>query len=443
MLDQSDKRASAHPRPISERLRALGSSDARIHQLQAAWVVIRPWRLWGPALLASAVALWYFGVPYVLGPTVVVDRVVRGDFVQSVVASGNVAAPFRVNIGSQITGTVVDVPVAEGQSVKAGEKLILLDDRAARGALVLAQAGVAQAEARMRQMKELTLPTVTETLTQAQATLADAQITYDRAAGLAAKGYATKVILDDAKKALDIARAQVRAAQVQVFTDTPGGSDYVMAETQLEQARGSLSTAQSQLSNTVIMATRDGVLISRNVERGNIVQPSAILMVLSPDGVTQLVVQIDEKNLGLLAIGQHAVASADAFPKEQINATVGYINPGVDLQRASVEVKLDVAKPPAYLRQDMTISVDVEVARHPGVLIVPAAALRGGSTDKPWVLKINGTHAQRQNVKTGIVSAGRAEILDGLKEGDLVVPANAAIKDGARIRPQILAQSAP
>ena len=91
----------------------------------------------------------------------------------------------------------------------------------------------------------------------------------------------------------------------------------------------------------------------------------------------------------------------------------------------------------------MTISVDVEVARHPGVLIVPAAALRGGSTDKPWVLKINGTHAQRQNVKTGIVSAGRAEILDGLKEGELVVPANAAIKDGARIRPQILAQSAP
>ena len=183
---------------------------------------------------------------------------------------------------------------------------------------------------------------------------------------LPSDGYGTKATLDDATKSLDIARAQVRSAELQVFTNRPGGSDYVMAETQLNQARASLATAQSRLSYTVITAPRDGVLISRNVERGYVVQPSNVLMVLSPSSETQLVVQIDEKNLGLIAIGQKALASADAFPKDTFAAEVIYINPGIDLQRASVEVKLRVPEPPAYLRQDMTVSVDIETRETPG-----------------------------------------------------------------------------
>jgi HlyD family secretion protein len=159
-----------------------------------------------------------------------------------------------------------------------------------------------------------------------------------------------------------------------------------------------------------------------------------VLMKLSPNGDTQLVVQIDEKNLGLIAIGQKALASADAFPKETFAAEVAYINPGVDLQRASVEVKLRVPQPPVYVRQDMTISVDIETARHPGALIVPAASLRGMANGKPWVMKVNAAHAARQPVTVGLVSAGKAEILEGLKEGELVLPATATLEAGAKIR---------
>ena len=401
------------------------------------------WRLRELALIGAAALLAYYGPTFMFGPFVATDAATRGDFVQTVVASGNVEAPFRVSVGSHSLGTVVDVPVAEGQTVKAGDTLILLDDREARGAVALAKAVVAQSEARMRQMKELTLPSATASLTQAQATLVDAQATYDRAAKLASSGYGTRVALDSAKKAIDIAKAQVRAAQFQVFTDTPGGSDYVMAETQLEQAKGSLATAQSQLSYTIITAPRDGILISRNVERGNIVQPTAVLMTLSPDGDTQLVVQIDEKNLGLLALKQKAIASADAFPKEKMAAEVVYINPGVDLQRASVEVKLEVPKPPAYLRQDMTVSVDIEVARHTGVIVIPTASTRDVASGKPWVMKVSGGRATHQPVKLGLVSAGRAEVLEGLQEGDLVLPASASTKAGAKVRAQTLKPPTP
>jgi HlyD family secretion protein len=136
----------------------------------------------------------------------------------------------------------------------------------------------------------------------------------------------------------------------------------------------------------------------------------------------------------LIALGQKALASADAFAKQTFDAEVAYINPGIDLQRASVEVKLNLAHPPAYLRQDMTVSVDIETARHPAALIVPAESLRGLNTATPWVLKADASHARRQPVTVGLVSAGKAEILSGLKEGELVLPVGAAVKEGARIR---------
>jgi HlyD family secretion protein len=421
-----------------KQLRSLEVPREWRDRLRAAGALLWRWRFRAPALLAALVAVWYFGTPILFGPVVNADSVVRADFVQSVVASGHVEAPFRVNIGSQITGVVAGVPVSEGQAVKAGDTLILLDDREARAAVVQAEGALAQSEARLRQMRELTVPSAEEALRQATATLLNAQKTYDRALALAAVGSGTKAALDEAIKSLDIARAQVRNAELQVFTNRPGGSDYVMAETQLNQARASLATAQSRLSYTVITAPRDGILISRDVERGNVVQPSNVLMKLSPAGDTELVVQIDEKNLGLIAIGQKALASADAFPKDTFAAEVIYINPGIDLQRASVEVKLRVPEPPAYLRQDMTVSVDIEVAKRPDALIVPAASLRGMAGGKPWVMKVNSGHAKRQPVKVGLVSAGKAEILDGLNVGELVVPATAALKDGARIRARVV-----
>ena len=176
----------------------------------------------------------------------------------------------------------------------------------------------------------------------------------------------------------------MRNAQLQVFTNSPGGSDYVMVETQLNQARANVATAQARLSYTLIKAPRDGILISRDVEAGNVVQPSNVLMKLSPTSDTQLVVQIDEKNLGLVSIGQKALASADAYPKDSFPAEVAYINPGIDLQRASVEMKLRVPDPPPYLRQDMTVSVDIEAATRPQALVVPAADIRSLPSGKPW-----------------------------------------------------------
>ena len=244
-------------------LRSLNKSPTWEAGMRGALATLWRWRFRTVVLLAVLVVLWYFGAPAVLGPVINVHTVVRADFVQSVVASGHVETPFRVNIGSQITGVVVDIPVAEGQAVSTGEILIVLDDREARAAVVQAQGAVAQAEARLRQIRELTLPSAEEGRRQAMATLVNAQQAYDRAAKLLQSGAGTKVTVDEATKSLDIARALVRNAEFQVFTNRPGGSDYVLAETQLNQTRASLAAAQSRLSYTVIRAPRDGILDNR------------------------------------------------------------------------------------------------------------------------------------------------------------------------------------
>jgi HlyD family secretion protein len=417
------------------------SSLFRFHLITGALKRLWRYRYAVLLLISAAVVAQRFAIPALLGPIVPADPVIKAEFVQSVVASGHVEAPFRVNIGSQIIGIVADVPVAEGQTVKAGDTLIVLDDREARAGVVQAEGMVAQTEARMRQLKEVSQPASEESLKQAKATLINAQQSFERAKKLAGDGYGTKATLDDAQKTLDIAQAQVRNAELQVFTNKAGGSDYVMAETQLNQARASLTTAQSRLSYTIIKAPRDGVLISRNVERGNVVQPSNVLMMLSPFLETQLVVQIDEKNLRYVSVGEKALASADAFPDQNFVAEVVYINPGIDLQRASVELKLRAPEPPAYLRQDMTVSVDIETARHPGMLVVPSANIRGFSNGKTWVMKAAGGRALRQPVKVGLSSAGKAEILDGLQEGDVTLAAPESIKQGSKVRPQVSART--
>ncbi len=423
------------PLPEGKRLESPASGPV-LPDLGFAWkTAALLWRhrlLTGVVILAATAAA-YRAAPLLLGPVVEADAVRREIFVQRIVASGHVETPFRTNVASQVVGTVAEVPVAEGQTVRAGDPLVILDRREAQAAVAQAESALAQGEARVRQLREVGLPTAEAVLKQAQASAAEADRAYDRAVQLSKDGFQSKAALDDAAKAREAARAQLRSAALQVASNRTGGSDYDMAQYQLAQARSALDLARIRLGYTVIAAPSDGVLIARNVERGNVVQPSNVLMVLSPSTDTRLVVQIDERNLGVVAVGQNALASADAYPGQTFAAAVDFINSGVDVQRASIEVKLRVPSPPAFLREDMTVSVDIETARRPDALVIPAQDLHDAGRN-PWVLMAEGGHARRRPVKVGLLNTGYAEILGGLKEGDLLLPASARLTPDARVR---------
>lgn len=396
------------------------------------WLKAHKWLL-VVAVLIGGLAIWQ-GYRFLAGVPVPVDTVAHGALVETVVASGHVETPYRVEIGSQMTGTVTNVAVREGQSVKAGQLLVLLDSHELAAGVVQAEGAVAKAEAHMRQLRELTLPSARDAQKAAQASQLGAAQIEGRAAALAAKGFATRALLDNARNNLEIARSNTRTAAAQVQTASPGGSDYVAGQTELAQAWAGLDTARSRLSYARIVAPRDGTLISRNVEQGNVVIPGGVLMVLAPIGVTQLVLLIDERNLGKIALGQSAIASADAYPGKRFAATIAYINPGIDIARASMAIKLDVTVPPAYLRQDMTVSVDIEVARRNGVLVVPGSSVRDALSARPWVLVLREGRARRQDVTLGLQGNSQTEIKAGLAVGDRVIPAASPIAEGARVR---------
>ena len=386
-------------------------------------------------LLAAAALAAYFGRNALLGTPVETVEVLRADLIQTVVASGRVMSPRRVRVGAVITGRVVAIPVTEGQAVKKGAELVVLEDKDVRAALAQAQAGVAQAEAKVRQLREVGFPAAQQALLQAEATLTQVRGQFDRTKRLQAQGFVGQSQLDDAQRNLDVAQSQARAARVQVETNSTRGSDFAMAMTALEQARAAERVAQAKLPDMVVRAPVDGVLISRNVEVGDIVQPGKELFLLAPAGETQVIVQIDERNLSQLSLGQKALGSADAFPGRRFPAELIYINPGIDALRGSVEVRLRVPTPPDYLRQDMTVSADIEVARRAQAVVAPTEAVRDATTAQPWVLAVRNGRAERVPVKVGLRGDGRLEVLEGAAPGDALVPASLGlITAGQKVR---------
>ncbi len=341
-----------------------------------------------------------------LGPRVALLQALRTEFVLNVVASGRVEAPHRVDIGSQITGVVARIPVSEGQFVKARTVLVELDSAELDAAVQQADHGVSLAQARLRQVRELQAPLAEQALLQARINLGNATAQLRRLESLQARGFIGMAALDDARKAADLASAQVISATRQVDAVSQLGSDQALARAALAQSEAAARLARVRAGYAVIAAPTDGTLIARHVEAGDVVQPARVLMTLSPAGRTQIVLAIDEKNLRLLAPGQRALASADAYPSEPFEALLVYINPGVNAQTGAVEVKLEVPRPPPYLRQDMTVSVSIEVARHPDAIVIDSEAVREADREAPWVLRHEAGRLHRTPVRIGARSGG-------------------------------------
>ena len=398
-----------------------------------------PWFVRGVLIVAVIAVGGYFFRDAVFGTPVAVQEVTRGELVETVVASGRVMTPQRVSIGAVTTERVARIPVGEGQSVRRDDVLFVLDDRDEVAAVAQAQTAVDQAEARLRQLREVALPAANEALLQAQANRELAGRQYDRSVQLLQQKFISQAALDDARRNLDVAESQLKAARLQVQTNSSNGGDYRMAQAARAQAQAAADVASVRLEQTIVRAPADGVLIARNVEPGDVVQPGKELMVLAPVGETQIVVQIDEKNLSQLKLGQKALASADAYPRERFAAELFYINPGIDAQRGSVEVKLRVRDPPAYVRQDMTVSVDIEVARRHDTVMAPADAIFDMGGAHPWVLSAENGHALKKPVTIGFKGAGQVEVLAGVAPGDWLIPAAAGVVPGQRVRTAVQA----
>jgi HlyD family secretion protein len=391
----------------------------------------------GMAAAAAAIlglGAWY-ALPAIRGILVTPVTVVRSDIVQTIVATGRVETPSVVTLGMASAGTVSSVRVNEGDKVGKGDVLVSIDDSDAQSAYQQAQAAVRQSEAKLAQIGGSGLASAQEALAQAAATLKNADQKYERVSHLAITGFISDAAVDDAKQAYDIAQSQVRNAEAAVANASPKGNDFLLAQSALEQSNAAARASEIKLKNTMLLAPADGVIISRSAEVGMVVQSGVGLIEFAPAIAKRLVLLIDERNLGKIKPGLAAIASPDAYPDERFNAVLSFINPIINADRGSFEVKLDVPEPPSYLKEGMTVSVDIEILRRDNALVIDTSAIRDAAGGKPHVLAIVDGKAVEKPVTPGISGGGKSEITDGLAEGDLIVPsALATITAGQKVR---------
>ncbi len=366
-------------------------------------------------------ALAWMVVLKLRGPAMAGYEVVARPLVQTVVATGRVVAVSRAQVGSPVTGVVIERRVREGDVVQPGDVLAVLraDDL---------DAAVREAEAALAQLQQSARPQAQAALREAEARLAQASREAARRRDLFQRQLIAREAMEQAVQAETVARTAAEQARLAARSLAAGNPDEAAA-------RARIANAKAQLAKTTIRAEVAGTVLTRNAEPGDLVQPGRVLFEIARAGATEVLVPLDEKNLEVLALGQPAVCIADAYPSRPFPAKVTFIAPSVDPQRGSVDIRLTVTPVPAYLRQDMTVSVNVETGRRASALVVPNDALGAVDGNRATLWLVSDGRATRREVTLGLRGLAMTEVTAGLQAGDRVLAdAKAPLTEGDRVR---------
>src|SRR5574344_1171820 len=359
---------------------------------------MRPRSLWiGAATALVLAAAGWIGTQKMAGPRLDAYQVAAQPLVQTVVATGRITTPSRTQVGSPLTAVVLERRVREGDRVRPGDVLAVLraDDL---------QAQVQQARAALQELRNTTRPQAVLEAQQAQRQWQQAQRELERRRVLAVQQAVTPEVLEQAQQAESLARTQA---------------------------------AQAQLDKATLRAELAGTVLTRHAEPGELVQPGQVLFELAPDGATEVLVALDEKNLHVLALGQKATCIADAYPAQPFAAQLDFIAPSIDPQRGTVDARLTVAPVPPFLRQDMTVSVNLHTAQRERALVVPNDALDLSDPTRPQVWVVEQGRAARRALQLGLRGMAHTEVTAGLQAGDWVLAdAPATLHSGQRVRVQ-------
>ncbi|WP_313481391.1 efflux RND transporter periplasmic adaptor subunit [Stutzerimonas kunmingensis] len=367
-----------------------------------------------PVLLLAGWMIWR----QLQGPELPGYRLETRPLVQRVVASGEVDSQSLAQVGSEITGVVAVRHVREGDAVKAGDLLLELRDDEQRARL-------REAEAALRQLIDSSRPQAQATLREAQNNLEQADRALQRRETLFERKLLASEALEQARRATLTARVVRDRARFAAAAVGEGGSEEQVLRQRLEAARANLAKAR-------IHAQVDGIVQTREVEPGDLVQPGRTLLTIARSGSSEILLPLDEKNLAPIELGQAARIIADAYPDRVLPARVSFIAPSVDTARGTIDVHLDLLEPADFLRQGMTVSVNIETGRREQALVLPNDALRARDGTRAQVLRVNDGVVERVGVRLGMLGTALSEVSEGLAAGDLVLIGDA--EEGQRVR---------
>jgi HlyD family secretion protein len=281
------------------------------------------------------------------------DEVRRGNLTVTVTATGNLEPTNRVDVGSELSGTVRSVEADYNDKVKVGQLLAKLD--------------TSKLEAQNLQYKAALASTKAKVL-QAQATVKEARSNltrYKHVKDLSGGKVPSPYDLDAAEAALERAQA-----------------DEANARAAVSQAQATLEANEADLAKAVIRSPINGIVLTRSVEPGQTVAASLqapVLFTLAEDlSQMELHVDVDEADVGQVQEGQEATFTVDAYPDRTFPARIVQVRYGSQTVEGVVtyETVLKVDNSDLSLRPGMTATADITVKKVENAILVPSAALR-------------------------------------------------------------------
>ena len=306
-------------------------------------------------------------------PTITTAAVTRGDIADTVGATGTLQAVTTVQVGTQVSGIVQDLYADFNTLVKKGQVIARLDPSTIQTQIEQARANLVRAQADLERFK---------------VAADDANTKLRRARELSARQLIPASDLETAEVTARAAEAQIRSA-----------------EASIAQSQAALRQNEVNLDHTVITAPIDGLVISRNVDRGQTVAASMqapTLFVLAADLTKmQVVANLDESDVGRIRPGQVVRFHVDAYPTEEFSGKVTQVRlqPIVQQNVVTYATVIDVPNPELKLKPGMTANVNVEIARRTDVVRVPNAALRFRPTNE--IFAALGQAAPSENLQRG------------------------------------------
>lgn len=248
-----------------------------------------------------------------------------------------------VNLSFRVGGRLAALNVDEGDAIRAGQTLGMIDIAPFENALLQAQANVAAAEAKYSLAsagyRDEEISQAVSAVRQAQAAYDYAQNYYQRQQGLMRSRAISANDLENARSSRDQAHATLKSAQDKLSQYRAGNrpQEIAQAKASLEQAKASLAQAQLNLHDTTLVAPSNGTVLTRAVEPGSMLNAGSTVLTLSLTRPVWVRAYIDERNLHLAQPGQTLLLYTDGRPDKPYHGKIGFVSPTAEFTPKTVE----------------------------------------------------------------------------------------------------------
>lgn len=394
------------------------------------------------AAVAGVVWLLWRGTP---PPQVPVVSPERQNLVSTLTTNGRVEPASWSAVHAEAGGTVRELRVSEGQSVRRGQILAVISDRQARADVDAARSRVRAAQAEAETLSSGGSATeraeIESGIARARAEISAAQREIATLERLVQKQAATSAELTAARESLRRAELQVQSLERRRRAlVTP--QDQNAAQARLAEARSGLDAASRRIADFILRSPADGILYSLSVRQGDFVQPGTLAAKVGTLHDLKVTVFVDEPELGRVAKGMPVTITWDAMPGRKWEGSVISVPLEVVAEgtRQVGEVICRIDNPDLTLIPGTNVNAEIRSREVANALTIPKEALRrtGGETGVyvADAAEAEGYKVVWRKVTTGISSVTRVEVTSGLTGGEkLVLPVDAPLKPGDTIRP--------